>query len=279
MNKKLMTGVLSSMASLTAALGLALGASPALAFDPFAVKDIRIEGIQRTEAGTVFSYLPVKVGDTMTDDKAAQAIKALFGTGFFKDVRIEIDNGVVVVIVEERPAIASIDFTGLKAFKKEDLLKGLKEVGLAESRIFDRALIERAEQELKRQYLAQGYYAVSLTTTVTPLERNRVGISVTVDEGDIAKIRQINIVGAKAFKESELLDLFTLRTPGFLTWYTKNDQYSKQKLSADIETLRSFYLDRGYMEFNVESTQVSISRDKQDIYITINVTEGEKYTV
>jgi outer membrane protein insertion porin family len=275
MKKKLMAGLLSSMAALTAALC----ASSAFAFEPFKVRDIRVEGIQRTEAGTVFSYLPVKVGDTMTDDKAAQAIKALFGTGFFKDVRIEIDSDVVVVIVEERPAIASIEFNGLKAFKKEDLLKGLKEVGLAESRIFDRALIERAEQELKRQYLAQGYYAVSLTTTVTPLERNRVGISVTVEEGDIAKIRQINIVGAKAFKEKELLDLFTLRTPGLLTWYTKTDQYSKQKLSADIETLRSFYLDRGYMEFNVESTQVQISPSKEDIYITINIAEGEMYTI
>ncbi|MDP2793989.1 MAG: outer membrane protein assembly factor BamA [Sulfurisoma sp.] len=267
------------MAVLTMVLGFALSALPALAFDSFTVKDIRVEGIQRTEAGTVFSYLPVKVGDTMTDDKAAQAIKALFGTGFFKDVRIEIDKDVIVVIVEERPAIASIDFSGLKAFKKEDLLKGLKEIGLAESRIFDRALVERAEQELKRQYLAQGYYAVNLTTTVTPLERNRVGISVSVDEGDIAKIKQINIVGAKVVKESELLDLFVLRSPGFLTWYTKNDQYSKQKLSGDIEVLRSFYLDRGYMEFNVESTQVSISSSKQDIYITINITEGEKYTV
>jgi outer membrane protein insertion porin family len=275
MKNKLLTGVLSSMAALT----VALCAGPVLAFDPFKVKDIRVEGIQRTEAGTVFSYLPVKVGDTMTDDKAAQAIKTLFGTGFFKDVRIEIDKDVLVVIVEERPAIASIDFAGIKAFKKEDLLKGLKEVGLAESRIFDRALIERAEQELKRQYLSQGYYAVNLTTTVTPLERNRIGISVNVDEGDIAKIKQINIVGAKAFKEGELLDLFVLRSPGFLTWYTKNDQYSKQKLSGDIEALRSFYLDRGYMEFNVESTQVSISSSKQDIYITINISEGEKYTV
>jgi len=279
MKNKLIAGMKSSMSALTVALAFASGMSPAFAFDPFQVKDIRVEGIQRTEAGTVFSYLPVKVGDTMTDDKASQAIKALFGTGFFKDVRIEIDKDVIVVIVEERPAIASIDFNGLKAFKKEDLLKGLKEVGLAESRIFDRALIERAEQELKRQYLGQGYYAVSLTTTVTPLERNRVGISVNVEEGDIAKIKQINLVGAKAFKESELLDLFVLRSPGLLTWYTKNDQYSKQKLSADIETLRSHYLDRGYMEFNVESTQVAISSSKQDIYITINLTEGEKYTV
>ncbi len=275
MKNKLLTGALSTLA----ALAITLCAAPASAFEPFQVKDIRVEGIQRTEAGTVFSYLPVKVGDTMTDDKAAQAIKALFATGFFRDVRIEIDKDVLVVIVDERPAIASIDFVGIKAFKKEDLLKGLKEVGLAESRIFDRALAEKAEQELKRQYLSQGYYAVNFTTTVTPLERNRVGITMTVDEGEIAKIKQINIVGAKAFKEGELLDLFVLRTPGFLTWYTKNDQYSKQKLSGDLESLRSWYLDRGYLEFNIESTQVSISSSKQDIYITVNISEGEKYTV
>ncbi|MDP2809634.1 MAG: outer membrane protein assembly factor BamA [Rhodocyclaceae bacterium] len=265
--------------SLIAGLVAALFVSPALAFEPFTVKDIRVEGIQRTEAGTVFGYLPVKVGDTMTDDKAAQAIKSLFATGFFKDVRLEIENGVLVVLVEERPAIAAVDFTGIKAFDKDQLKKGLREVGLAESRIFDRALVEKAEQELKRQYLSQGHYAVQITTTVTPLERNRVGINFAVDEGEIAKIRQINIIGAAAFKEEDLLDLFVLRTPGWLTWYTKNDQYSKQKLSGDLESLRSWYLDRGYLEFNVESTQVSISRDKQDIYITINLTEGEKYTV
>jgi outer membrane protein insertion porin family len=265
--------------TLIAGLIAALLASPALAFDPFTIKDIRVEGIQRTEAGTVFSYLPVKVGDTMTDEKAAAAIKALFATGFFKDVRLEIDNGVLVVLLDERPAISAIDFVGLKAFDKEQLRKGLREVGLAESRIFDRALVERAEQELKRQYLSQGHYAVQITTTVTPLERNRVGINFNVEEGDIAKIKQINIIGANAFKESELLGLLVLQTPGWFSWYTKNDQYSKQKLSGDLETLRSYYLDRGYLEFNIESTQVSISRDKQDIYITINVTEGDKYTV
>ncbi|WIM06211.1 MAG: outer membrane protein assembly factor BamA [Candidatus Nitricoxidivorans perseverans] len=265
--------------SLIAGLLATLFAAPALAFEPFTVKDIRVEGIQRTEAGTVFGYLPVKVGDTMTDDKAARAIKSLFATGFFKDVRLEIENGVLVVLVEERPAIAAVDFTGIKAFDKDQLKKGLREVGLAESRIFDRALVEKAEQELKRQYLSQGHYAVQVTTTVTPLERNRVGINFAVDEGEIAKIRQINIIGAAAFKEADLLDLFVLRTPGWLTWYTKNDQYSKQKLSGDLESLRSWYLDRGYLEFNVESTQVSISRDKQDIYITININEGEKYTV
>lgn len=265
--------------TLLAGLMAALFATSASAFDPFTVKDIRVEGIQRTEAGTVFSYLPVKVGDTLTDDKAAQAIKSLFATGFFKDVRLEIEGQVLVVVVEERPAIAAIDFVGMKAFKKEDVLKSLKDVGLAESRIFDRSLLERAEQELKRQYLGFGHYAAQITTTVTPLERNRVGINFTVDEGEKAKIKQINIVGANSFKEEDLLDLFALRTPNWLTWYTKNDQYSKQKLSGDLEALRSFYLDRGYLEFTVDSTQVSISPDKQDIYITISVTEGERYTV
>jgi outer membrane protein insertion porin family len=262
-----------------AGLAALLAASGAAALDPFVVRDIRVEGIQRTEAGTVFSYLPVKVGDTLTDDKATQAIKSLFGTGFFKDVRLEAEGDVLVVLVEERPAIASLEFSGTKAFDKEQLRKGLREVGLSESRIFDRSLVERAEQELKRQYLSQGYYAAQITTTVTPLERNRVGITFAVDEGNIAKIKQINIVGAKAFKEKDLLELFNLRTPGWLTWYTKNDQYSKQKLSGDLETLRSHYLDRGYMEFNVESTQVSISPDKQDIYITVNVSEGDQYSV
>ena len=266
--KKLLAGLISSLL-----------VHSALAFEAFQIKDIRVEGIQRTEAGTVFSYLPVKVGDTMSDEKAAAAIKALFATGFFKDVRLEIDGQVLVVVLEERPAIASLEFTGLKAFKPEDLKKSLRDVGLAESRIFDRAMVERAEQELKRQYLAQGHYSVQVTTTITPLERNRVGVNFAVNEGDIAKIKQINIIGAGAIKESDLLDLMVLRTPGWLTWYTKNDQYSKQKLSGDLETLRSHYLDRGYLEFNIESTQVSISPDKQDIYITINLTEGEKYTV
>lgn len=265
--------------NLLAGLVAALFVTTASAFDPFVVKDIRVEGIQRTEAGTVFSYLPVRVGDQLTDEKAAQAIKTLFATGFFKDVRLEIDGDVLVVIIEERPAIAAIDFSGMKSFKKEDLIKSLKEIGLAESRIFDRALLERAEQELKRQYLGLGHYAAEVKTTVTPLERNRVGISFAIDEGEKARIKQINIVGANAFDERELLDLFVLRTPNWLTWYTKNDQYSKQKLSGDLETLRSFYLDRGYLEFGIDSTQVSISPDKQDIYISVSLSEGEKYSV
>ena len=251
----------------------------AFAFDPFIVKDIRVEGIQRTEAGTVFSYLPVKVGEQMTEEKASQAIKALFATGFFKDVRIEVEGDVLIVAIDERPAIATVDFSGLKAFDKDQVKKFNREAGLAEGRIFDRAVLDRAEQELKRQYLSKGLYAVEIKTTVTPLERNRVGINFTVVEGDISKIRKINIVGARAFKEQDLLDQIELSEGGWLSWYSKDNQYSKQKLTADLETIKSFYLNRGYLEFAVESTQVSITPDKKDIYITIGISEGKKYTV
>jgi len=261
-------------------LGLAGMASlPAVAFEPFVVKDIRVDGIQRTEAGTVFGYLPVRVGETMTDQKAADAIKALFATGFFKDVRLEVEKDVLIVLVEERPAIAVVDFSGAKEFEKDVLKKALKDIGVAESRIFDRSSLERAEQELKRQYLSRGKYGLRITTTVTPLERNRVAISFKLDEGEIAKIQAINIVGNQAFKTSVLLDQMRLATPNWISWYTKNDQYSRQKLSGDLETLRSFYLDRGYMEFQIDSTQVSISADKKEVFLTVNITEGNKFTV
>jgi outer membrane protein insertion porin family len=255
------------------------GQAAAQSFEPFQVKDIRVEGIQRTEAGTVFSYLPVKVGETLTAENASNAIKALYATGFFKDVRLEVNQDVLTVIVQERPAIASVDFVGMKEFSKEDMSKGLKDLGLAEGRILDRALLDKAEQELKRQYYNRGMYAVQVKATTTPLERNRVAVSFDVREGEVAKIRAINIVGAKAFKEKDLLKLFNLSTPGMMTWWTKNDQYSKQKLAGDLETLRSYYMDQGYLEFNIESTQVSITPDKKDIYITINIKEGAKYTV
>ena len=263
---------------LAAAL-LCLWAGAAHAFDPFVVRDIRVEGIQRIEAGTVFSYLPVKVGETMTDEKAAAAIKALFGTGFFKDVRLEVQRDVLIVMVEERPAVSQIDFIGNKEFEKDALKKGLREIGLAEGRSLDKALLDQAEQEIKRQYLARGRYGASVVATVTPLERNRVGVSFSIDEGEVTKIREISIIGNRAFKDKDLLALFVLQTPGWMTWYTKNDQYSKQKLSGDLETLRSHYLNNGYLEFNIESTQVSITPDKKDIYITVNITEGDKYTV
>ena len=259
-------------------LALATGAF-GQAFRSFVVKDIRVEGLQRIEPGTVFSYLPVKVGETMTEEKAQQALRALFATGFFRDVRLEVENDVLVVLVEERPAIAQISFVGVKEFEIENLRRIMRDVGLTEGQTFDRSVLDGAEQELKRQYLSRGRYAAEVQTTVTPLERNRVGISITVSENDVAKIRSINIVGAQAFRESELLEQFVLRTPGWLTWYTKLDQYSKPKLGADLESLKSFYQNRGYLDFNVESTQVSITPDKRDIYITVNVFEGEKYTV
>ena len=264
---------------LTLALAAVLAAPSVFAGEPFVVTDIRVEGIQRTEAGTVFSYLPVKVGETMTDEKTAAAIKALYATGFFKEVRLEARDGVVIVTVEERPSIAKITLNGIKEFSEEDLKKGLKETGLAEGRVLDRSLVEKAEQELQRQYFNRGKYAVEIKTTLTPLERNRVAVQFDVVEGDSAKIQQINLVGNKAFTEKDLLTEITSTTPGWLTWYTKNDQYSKARLGGDIEILRSFYLNRGYLEFNVDSTQVSISPDKQGIYITVNVTEGPQYTV
>ncbi len=261
------------------AAAVALLAASASAMEPFVVRDIRVEGIQRTEAGTVFSYLPVKVGDTLDEARATQAIKALFATGFFKDVRLEAEDGVLLVILEERPAISQIDIVGAKEFEPDQLKNALKSTGLAEGRILDKSLVDKAEQELKRQYLGRGRYAASVTTTITPLDRNRVALSFTISEGDVAKIRQINVVGNRAFDEDDLLDLFVLTTPGWFTWYTKNDQYSKQKLAGDLESLRSFYLNQGYLEFNIDSTQVSITPDKRDIYITVAITEGPKYTV
>ena len=264
---------------LLSALVAGLFATTAFALDPFVVKDIRVEGIQRTDAGTIFSYLPVKVGDTIDEERAAAAIKALYATGFFRDVRLEAENGVLIVTVLERPTISAIEVTGAKEFDKDTLKKSLKDIGLAESRIFDRSALERAEQEIKRQYISRGRYAADVSTIVTPQERNRASINFVVTEGEVAKIAQVNIVGSSVFSEKELLGEMVLTTPGWLTWYTKNDQYSKQKLAADLETLRSYYTNRGYLEFNVDSTQVSITPDKEEIYITINLAEGPKYTV
>jgi outer membrane protein insertion porin family len=254
-------------------------ALPALAFDAFTVRDIRVEGVQRTDAGTVFNYLPIKVGDRIDNEKASEAIKALYATGFFRDVRLDVEGDVLVVSVQERPTISQIDIVGVKEFDKDTLKKALKDIGVADARIFDRSALDRAEQELKRQYINRGYYAMTVTTTVTPQERNRVAINFTVEEGEVAKIASINIVGATVFPESTLIPQMQLSTSGWFTWYTKNDQYSKQKLQADLETLRSYYTDRGYLEFLVDSTQVSITPDKEHIYITVNITEGPRFTI
>lgn len=264
---------------LTLALAAALAMQSVAAEEAFVVKDIRVEGIQRTEAGTVFSYLPVRVGETFDDQKAAQAIKALYATGFFRDVRLEAEGDVLVVTVQERPAIAQIGFSGNKSFPSDKMKEGLKQIGLAEGMIFDRSMLDKAEQEIKRQYLSQGKYGATVKTVVSPMERNRVGVRFDIEEGVVSKIRGINIVGNQAFKTKELLDQFSLTTPNWMSWWTKDDQYSRQRLTADLEALRSFYMNQGYLEFSIDSTQVSITPDKRDIYITVNITEGERYTV
>ncbi|MGZ5203530.1 MAG: outer membrane protein assembly factor BamA [Caldimonas sp.] len=267
------------LAPVSLAVAIALQVGSADAVEPFVLKDIRVEGLQRTDAGTVFAALPFRIGDTYTDEKGAAALRALFATGLFKDVRIDIDAGVAVVIVDERSVIANIDFVGMKEFEKDALIKSLKDFGIGEGLPFDKALADRAEQELKRQYLTRSLYGAEIVTTVTPQERNRVNVTFTVTEGAPAKIREIRIVGNKVFSEGTLKGLFELNDGGWLNFYLKGDRYSRAKLNADLETLRSYYQNRGYLEFEVESTQVAISPDKQDITITINVKEGQPYSV
>ncbi len=261
------------------AVAATLAAPLARAVEPFVLQDIRVEGLQRTDPGTVFAALPFRVGDTYTDEKAAAGLRALFATGLFKDVRIELDGRVAVVIIDERPVIESVSFVGLKEFDKDTLVKSLKDAGIGEGLPFDRALVDRAEQEIKRQYLSRSLYGAEVVTTITPTERNRVNVSFTMTEGDAAKIKSVRVLGSKAFDESTLVGLMDLTTSGWLTWYTKNDRYSRAKLNADLETLRAHYMNRGYLEFAIESTQVTISPDKQDISITITVREGIPYTV
>lgn len=261
------------------ALITALLSQQAFALEPFVIKDIRVEGLQRTEAGTIFTYLPVQAGDVMSDEKATQAIKSLYNTGFFKDIRIEAEGDVLVVTVQERSAIAKIEFSGNKSFPSDKMTENLKQIGISEGLIFDKSQLDRSEQEIKRAYLAQGKYGATVKTVVSPLERNRVAVRFEIEEGVAAKIRDINIVGNNAFTTEDLRAEFLLTTPNWMSWWNKDDQYSKQKLTADVETLKSFYMNQGYLEFGIDSTQVSISPDKRDIYITVNVTEGEKYTI
>ncbi len=265
--------------SVSAVASLVFAASTAWALNPFTVRDIRIEGLQRVEPGTVFVSLPVRIGDVYNDEKGSAAIRALFELGLFKDVRIDVSGDVLVIVVEERPTIADVDFVGTKEFDKDVLKKALRDVGLADGRPFDKAQLDRAEQELKRQYVNRSLYSAEVVTTVTPVERNRVNLTFTVVEGDTAKISEIRIIGNKIFSESTLRGLFDLDTAGWLSWYTKSNQYSRAKLNADIESLRSYYLTRGYLEFKVDSTQVAILPNKTDIAININVTEGDRFVV
>jgi outer membrane protein insertion porin family len=262
-----------------AAAAIAVHGLVAHAAAPFVVKDIKINGLQQVEPATVFAYLPIKQGDTFTDEKASEAIRALYATGFFNDVQISTEGDTVIVNVVERSAIASIDFSGLHEFEKDALLKALKSVGLSQGRYYDKSLVDRSEQELKRQYLTRGFYAAEIKTTVTPVDRNRVSILFAVTEGPSAKIRQVNFIGNKAFSTSTLRNEMQLSTPNWFSWYTKNDLYSKDKLTTDLENVRKYYLNHGYLEFNIESTQVSISPDKKDMYLTLTVHEGEPYKI
>ncbi|NDP37150.1 MAG: outer membrane protein assembly factor BamA [Rhodoferax sp.] len=268
-----------ALRTVSAVASLVFVAGTAWAVSPFTVRDIRIEGLQRVEPGTVFVSLPVRVGDVYNDEVGTSAIRTLFALGLFKDVRIEVNGDVLVIVVEERPTIAEVEFVGTKEFDKDVLKKALRDVGLTDGRPFDKAQLDRAEQELKRQYINRSLYAAEVVTTVTPIERNRVNLTFTVTEGETAKISEIRIVGNKVFGESTLRGLFDLDTGGWLSWYTKADRYSRAKLNADIETLRSYYLTRGYLEFKVDSTQVAILPNKTDISITINISEGERFIV
>ena len=264
-------------AALVLLAGLSLSATAAI--DPFVVQDIRLDGLSRISAGTVYSYLPVEKGDTIDRAGAAEAIRALYKTGFFKDVQVSRQGDSLVVTVVERPAIAKIGIDGNKDIKDEDLLKGLKEIGLAEGETFDRLELDRLTQELMRQYNNRGKYNVSIKPTVTELDRNRVEIQIQIAEGKASKIKHLNVVGNTTFSDEEIREDFESDTTGWLSWYSKDDQYSREKLSGDLEKLTSYYQDRGYVDFNIESTQVTISPDKRNIYLTANVREGEVFTI
>lgn len=265
-------------ASVATALMSIAGAAVAAASD-FVIQDIRIEGIARTEPGTVLSHLPFQVGDEFTDAKGNTAIHALYGSGLFRDVRLEREGNVLVIQLQERPAVASISTQGIHAFDNAAIEQSLRDVGMAEGRIFDHATLDRADQEMRRQYLARGYYGVDVKTTETPLDRNRVRLSIVVDEGEAASISSIRFVGNRIMDDETLQEQMQLTTSGWMSWYTKSNLYSREKLAADIEAIRSYYLNNGYLDFKVDSVQVSIAPNKQDIFITINMTEGEQYHI
>src|SRR5690606_37424371 len=245
----------------------------------FTVSDIRIDGLQRIGAGTVFTYLPVERGDTVTQSRIGEAVRALYRTGFFEDIQIGRQGDILVVTVTERPAINKLTLTGNKDIKTEDLTKGLNDIGLSEGETFDRLAVDRVTQELTRQYNNRGKYNVQIDPTVSRLDRNRVDITIDVKEGKAAKIRHINLIGNELFEQDELTDTWESGESNWLSWYRRDDQYSKEKLSGDLEKLHNFYLDRGYVAFSIDNTQVSISPDKRDMFITAGVSEGETFTI
>jgi outer membrane protein insertion porin family len=267
------------MKRLVASILLALSGGAALAADDFVISDIRVDGLERISAGTVFTYLPVQKGDMLDRSRSAEALRALYKTGFFKDVRLDRQGDILVVVVTERPAISTITLVGNKDIKTEELTKGLNNIGLSEGETYNELNIERVTQELTRQYNNRGKYNVRITPSVTELDRNRVDVTITIAEGKAAKIKHLNVVGNSTYTDDEIREAFELDTTNWLSWYRRDDQYSREKLSGDLEKLRAFYLDRGYVDFDVESTQVSVSPDRRNVYITANVAEGEVYNV
>ncbi|MEF9977947.1 MAG: outer membrane protein assembly factor BamA [Thermomonas sp.] len=265
--------------ALALATALSMPAWAQTAFAPFTVSDIRIDGLQRIGAGTVFTYLPVERGDILDQAKSAEALRALYKTGFFEDVRLDHQGSILVITVVERPAINKLTLVGNKDLKTDDLLKGLKDIGLAEGETFNQLNLDRVTQELNRQYNNRGKYSVSISPNTERLDRNRVNLTLNIKEGKAAKIRHINLIGNEAFTEEDITKSWESHTSNWLSWYKRDDQYSREKLSGDIEKLNAWYLDRGYVDFSLDSTQVAISGDRKDMFLTAGLTEGEVYTI
>ena len=279
-SRRLLALALASAIALPAWAQTTESGQPAIAStDAFTATDIRIDGLQRISAGTVLTYLPIERGDTVDSSKTGEAIRALYKTGFFEDVRLDRQGSILVITVAERPAINKLSLVGNKDIKSEDLMKGLQDIGLAEGETFDRLALDRVTQELTRQYNNRGKYNVEINPTVAQLDRNRVDVTINVKEGKAAKIRHVNLIGAEKFENEDILDNWESKESNWLSWYRRDDQYSKEKLSGDIEKLNSYYLDRGYVDFSLDSTQVAISPDKQDMFISAGITEGEQYKV
>lgn len=267
-------------ALLAVALGLGAAAVPAQEDEAFVVRDMRVEGLQRIAEGTVYNYLPVSIGDALDARRIAEAIRAVYGTGLFADVEFRRDGSTLVIAVRERPSIRRLSISGNKDIKTEELEESLRGVGLSRGQTFDRPVLEEVERFMTDQYYSRGKYGVVIDTRVTENEaENTVDININIKEGERARIRQVAIVGNEVFSDEEILDEFQLRTPNWLSWYRQDDRYARESLVGDLETLQSFYMDRGYANFDIESTQVQISPDRQNIYIAINVSEGEPYRI
>ena len=273
-----MTGYL-RRALITASVSIFLLPAVTIAQDSFVVSDMRVEGLQRISEGTVFNYLPINIGDTVDATRVQEAVRTLYSQSLFDNIELRRDGTTLIIVVKERPSIENFTIEGNKDIKTEDLMQSLRNVGLARGRTFDRSVLDNVQQFLTEQYFDRGKYAVEVKTDVIERPNNTVGISIDVKEGDRAKIRQVNIVGNHSFDEEDIRQNFELDTANWLSWFRQDDRYAKEALAGDLETLASYYMDRGYADFRIESTQVAISPNRKDIYVTINVHEGEKYTI